>query len=126
MIRTTICPLCSPPIKTAKDIRQGPRSCTATKKTVYRTGCYLKRSASGALLSSECEGFPSRSPVRHVAGVQDSPAPHQKACGVAAASSVVLASLREHLTRTSVCLPRYIAYGRNSRANPTGQLQRRT
>jgi hypothetical protein len=40
-------------------------------------------------------------------GCRTLPARHQKACSVAAASSVVLASLRERLTRTSTCLPRY-------------------
>ncbi len=62
-------------------------------------------SAHSSLLNAR--GSPRALPFATWQGCRTSPAPHQKACGVAAASSVVLASLRERLTRTSVCLPRY-------------------
>ena len=62
-----------------------------------------KRSAFGASLTLDARGSPRALPFATWQGCRTSPAPHQIACGVAAASSVVLASLRERLTRTSAC-----------------------
>src|SRR5579859_7407216 len=63
-----------------------------------------KRGAYGASLLMSARVFPlALPPFATWQGCRPLPAPLIKACGAAAASTVVLASLREQLTRTSAC-----------------------
>ena len=117
-------------VPNGKRHRTGRNTLHSNKEDSFLNRIYSKRSACGALLSFDCEGFPSRSPVRHVAGVQDfactpsnslSCRRRLKRCPRFAAGTLD----PDVYVPSSIC-PVNIARNHDSRASPTGQFRHRT